>query len=58
MSMFYDLMNSVVRGTIYGACLVINGYGIFLLFRSYNKVVGNRRPGNQSGSAPPSLLKL
>lgn len=25
---------------------------------SYNKVVGNRRPGNQSGSAPLSLLKL
>lgn len=33
MSMFYDLMNSMVRGTIYGACLVINCYGIFLLFR-------------------------
>ena len=26
---------------------------IFLL--SYNKVVGNRRPGNQSGSAPPFI---
>lgn len=33
MSMFYDLMNSVVRGTIYGACLFIDGYGIFFLFR-------------------------
>ena len=30
----------------------------FLLAGSYNKVVGDRIPGNQSGSAPPSLLKL
>ncbi|MDY2946203.1 hypothetical protein ACTQ1O_00210 [Bilifractor sp. LCP21S3_A7] len=33
MSVFYDLMNSAVRGTIYGACLAINGYGLFLFFR-------------------------
>ena len=31
---------------------------ILVVSFSYNKVVGNRRPGNQSGSAPPSLLKL
>lgn len=33
MNLFYEMMNSVVRGTLYGLCLAINGYGIFLLFR-------------------------
>lgn len=33
MNVFYDLMNSAVRGTLYGACLAINGNGLFLLFR-------------------------
>lgn len=33
MNLFYEMMNSVVRGTLYGLCLAINGYGLFALIR-------------------------
>jgi hypothetical protein len=33
MSIFYEVMDSLVRGTLWGACLAINGYGLFIFIR-------------------------
>lgn len=51
MNIFYAIMDSMVRGTIYGFCLTFYGYTLFrfirFLFRKCRQLAGKITPKNK-----------